>query len=123
SLPTGKRAAPDAARDLTTPRSFSELALDDVLTGLAATPGADGLCPRGELRAGPQGPRLTVRASEAFGEVVVFTPGNRQAVCIEPYTCITDAINLQGQGLDTGLLVLPPGAKWSGVVELAVAQD
>jgi aldose 1-epimerase len=121
-LPAGTRSAPDAARDLTTPRSFGELTLDDALTDLPATPGADGLCPRGELRAGPQGLRLEVRASEAFGQVVVFTPGNRQAFCIEPYTCITDAINLEKRGLDTGLLVLPPGEKWSGVVEIAVAQ-
>jgi aldose 1-epimerase len=52
--------------------------------------------------------------------VVVFTPANRQAFCIEPYTCVTDAINLQQQGVDAGLLVLPPGEKWSGVVEIAV---
>jgi aldose 1-epimerase len=122
SLPTGTRAAPDAARDLTTPRSFGELTLDDVLTDLPAAPGADSLCPRGELRMGPQGLRLEVRASEAFREVVVFTPANRQAFCIEPYTCITDAINLEQRGLDAGLLVLPPGGKWSGVVEMAVAK-
>jgi aldose 1-epimerase len=123
SLPTGKRSAPDAARDLTTPRPFGELTLDDVLTGVPATPGADGLCPRGELWAGPRGPKLEVRASGAFGQVVVFTPASRQAFCIEPYTCVTDAVNLEPQGLDTGLLVLPPGGKWSGVVEVAVAED
>jgi aldose 1-epimerase len=122
SLPTGTRLAPDAARDLTTPRAFGEPKLDDVLTDLPATPAADGLCPRGELRAGPQGLRLKVRASPVFREVVVFTPGNRQAFCIEPYTCLTDAINLQQRGIDAGLLVLPPGGKWSGVVEMTVGQ-
>ncbi len=64
---------------------------------------------------------LSVSCSPAFRELVVFVPPHRQAFCIEPYTCTTDAINLQQQGLDAGLLVLPPGEKWSAVVELSVA--
>jgi aldose 1-epimerase len=39
---------------------------------------------------------------------------------VEPYTCITDAINLQQRGVEAGLLVLPPGGRWTGVVELRV---
>jgi aldose 1-epimerase len=69
----------------------------------------------------PSGAGLAVRAAPAFREVVAFTPQNRQAVALEPYTCTTDAINLQPRGVDAGLLVLPPGGSWSGVVEFAVS--
>ena len=92
---------------------------DDLLTDLPAWPDPDGLCDRGALRCGKE--ILRLRASSAFREAVVFTPPHRQAFCVEPYTCATDAINLQQRGLDAGLLVLQPGQSWSGVVEFAVA--
>ncbi len=83
---------------------------------LAPGPDADGLCDRGDVRSGAD--VLRVRASPDFRDVVVFTPVHRQAFCIEPYTCITDAINLQARGVDAGLLTLPPGGRWSAVVEM-----
>jgi aldose 1-epimerase len=70
-----------------------------------------------------QGKRLVVQASRDFRELVVFTPPHRQAICLEPYTCITDAINLQQQGVDAGLLVLAPGATWQGWVEVMLIQE
>ena len=51
---------------------------------------------------------------------MIFTPPHRQAFCVEPYTCVTDAVNLQQRGIDAGWRVLAPGEKWAGVVELAV---
>jgi aldose 1-epimerase len=51
---------------------------------------------------------------------VVFTPPHREAVCLEPYTCMTDAINLQQRGVEAGWRVLPPGESWTSVVELRV---
>ena len=50
--------------------------------------------------------------------MVVFTPPHRQAFCVEPYTCVTDAINLQQQGIDAGLIVLQPGQRWQSALEL-----
>jgi len=41
-----------------------------------------------------------------------------EAICLEPYTCTTDAINLQQQGLDAGLRVLEPGESWRGIIEM-----
>ncbi len=60
---------------------------------------------------------LVTRCSEDFRDWVVFTPPHRQAVCLEPYTCITDAVNLQAHGVDTGLKALAPGERWSGWVQ------
>lgn len=121
NLPTGERPAVDSARDLNAPRSFASLRVDDVLTdlpGLAKPEGGDlYLC--GELQ-GPPGVTLRIRCSRVFRDMVVFVPPHRQAFCVEPYTCTTDAINLQQRGIDAGLLVLPPGGKWSAVVEMRV---
>jgi len=50
----------------------------------------------------------------------VFTPPHRQAFCAEPYTCPTDAVNLQGRVGDVGWAELPPGGRTSLVVELWV---
>lgn len=118
SLPTGRRVPVDAARDLNRAREVGGLNLDDVLTGLPARPArADGLIERGVVDSGVASMRLF--CSPAFREMVVFDPAHRQAFCIEPYTCPTDAANLQDEG-EAGWLVLPAGGKWSAVVELFV---
>jgi aldose 1-epimerase len=44
-----------------------------------------------------------------FPDVVVYTPSApRQAICIEPYTCPTDAFNLHDRGIECNLVVLQP---------------
>jgi aldose 1-epimerase len=122
SLPTGERRPCDPTRDLTKPRRFADLQLDDVLTGVPSAPdGADGLCDRGAVSTG--GATLQLRGSPAFRELVVFTPPHRKAFCIEPYTCTTDAINLQARGVDAGLLTLPAGGRWTAVVEMRIGPD
>jgi len=116
SLPTGIRLLVDAGRDLRSPRLFGDLQLDDVLTDLdPKRPERDGLRLLGQVQ------RLTVWGASAFRELVAFTPRHRHAVCLEPYTCTTDAVNLQQRGLDAGWRTLEPGATWTGVVELGLA--
>ena len=34
----------------------------------------------------------------------LINPPHREAICLEPYTCTTDAINLQQQGVNAGLI-------------------
>ncbi len=115
SLPVGQRMAVDAARDLRQGKRFADLSLDDVLTDLG--PAAGDLRRLGAVRQGDF--ELTLSASPAFRELVAFTPAHRQAVCLEPYTCTTDAINLQERGIDAGLLVLRPGEEWTATVRIA----
>jgi aldose 1-epimerase len=124
SLPTGDRRSVDGPRDLRRPRRFTDLHLDDVLTGLPGEghPETDHLYLRGTLSDESNGAQLRLFTSAGFRELVVFTPQHRQAMCLEPYTCTTDAINLQERGIDAGLQVLSPGATWQGVVELRVEQ-
>jgi aldose 1-epimerase len=116
-LPTGRRLPLDAGHDLCRPRPVADLTLDDVYTDFPdAAPGADGRVERGRVEYADAGGALAVRASPAFRELVLFTPPHRQAVCLEPYTCPTDAIHLQ-EHEDVGWRVLPPGGRWEGVVE------
>ncbi len=113
SLPTGRRLSVDAARDLTKPRPANMLKLDDVLTGLDAGPvNAEGLVYRGAVD------HVELWTSPDFRELVAFTPPHGKAVCLEPYTCTTDAANLQAHGSDAGWRSLPPGQTWLAVFEM-----
>ncbi len=47
---------------------------------------------------------------------VFFAPDSRPVVCFEPYTCTTDAVNLQAGGIDAGLSVLKLGESLSGTM-------
>jgi aldose 1-epimerase len=116
SLPTGRRLPLDAARDLNRPRPVRELQLDDVLSELP--PGT--VSPEGMIVRGQCG-RVSLWSSRMFRELVAFTPPHRQAVCLEPYTCTTDAVNLEQQGIDVGWLVLAPGNSQVAVVEMVVS--
>ncbi len=119
SLPNGERLPVDAGRDLQKPRRYGDLQLDDVLTDISTSEGADGLRECGTIQ-GDEKASLRLYCSPAFRELVVFTPPHRQAFCVEPYTCTTDAINLQARGIEAGWLTLAPGQHWSAVVEMRV---
>jgi aldose 1-epimerase len=120
NLPTGKKLSVDEARDLRYSRAVTELTLDDVLC-VNATPGEQ-LPVVAKLRQAPDGGEMRLRASPSFRELVVFTPPHREAFCLEPYTCTTDAVNLQARGIDAGWKVLPAGEKFEATVVLEYAR-
>ena len=64
------------------------------------------LRPRGVLTGSAALNGVVQTCDRSFRELVVFTPFWTQAVCIEPYTCITDAMHLQQERFDAGLRVL-----------------
>lgn len=117
-IPTGERVPVPAEFDYRSPRPVGDQILDRLFTDL----GFD-RAKAGELvevarlghRSAPG--RVTVSVSPAFRELLLFTPPHRKAVAIEPYTCASDAANLDARGIDAGWAVLPPGAKWPLVVE------
>jgi aldose 1-epimerase len=117
SLPTGERVPVDASCDLNRPRRYGELQVDTVLTDLPAAGG--GLTEHAALEGAP-GTTLRVLWGAEFREAVIFTPPHRHAFCVEPYTCTTDAVNLQQRGVDAGWLVLPPGGTWRSMVEMRI---
>jgi len=113
-LPTGGRAAVEPGKDLREGAYFDVLQLDDVLTGLTAR--EDTIeCRIVDEQAGLE---VVQRCPADFREMVVYTPSGRDAVCIEPYTCLTDAIRLQQRGVDAGLRVLAPGENFQTWIEI-----
>ncbi|MCC7367618.1 MAG: aldose 1-epimerase [Chloroflexi bacterium] len=85
--------------------------IDDVYTDLPLTDGWF----TAEIRDPASGRRVAVRSDAAFREHVVFAPRHGQAVCLEPYTCATDAFNLDARGIDAGTIVMETGDTWRGV--------
>lgn len=113
-LPTGSRQPVPSDKDLREGARYSELQLDDVLTGLQPEGGRHEFLIIDE-RAGLQ---VSQRCDPAFRELVVYTPPGRNAVCLEPYTCVTDAANLQPRGIDAGWRVLEPGEEFHTWIEI-----
>lgn len=119
NLPTGKVLDVDDPRDLRHGQFVGRLKLDDVLTGLYPfTYDRDEGLGMLAMVQHPAGDRmLTLWASDDYRELVAFLPPHREAICLEPYTCTSDAINLAARGIDAGLRVLQPGERWRGVIE------
>ena len=119
SLPTGDRARMPDDLNWNRPRPILSTALDTVYGDLGAIrESTDGLLLRAALGHDDLSGQLEVWTSPDFRESVLFAPPHRKAVCIEPYTCTTDAINLGDRGIDGGWRVLPVGGEWAGIVEL-----
>jgi aldose 1-epimerase len=58
----------------------------------------------------PQSGRtLTQVFDPIFTQCIVYTPPHREAICLEPYTCVPDAFRLEAEGHTTGLQLLAPG--------------
>lgn len=105
-LPTGRLQGLSPDNDLRNGMRLSRRAFDDVYTSLAV--GADGSV-RHTLRDETARAQLELIHGPEFPFAVVYTPPDRQSVCIEPYTCVTDAVRLEGSGFSTGLWRLESG--------------
>jgi aldose 1-epimerase len=122
SLPTGTTKPVAAGHDLSHGKLVTGLQVDDVYTKLAPAQSQFGRGLVASLRHATGKPVLDVWTGNEFGQLVAFIPPHRQALCLEPYSCVTDAINLQARGVETGLVVLPRGEKWRGDVVFAYAE-
>ncbi|MBS0263412.1 MAG: aldose 1-epimerase [Planctomycetes bacterium] len=107
-LPTGKRIPVAGQKDLREGQELAGLKLDDAFTDLTVTDG------RIETIIMDPAAGLEIRQSfdSQFRDLVAFTPPHGRSVCLEPYTCITDAVHLATQGFDTGWRVLAPGGEF-----------
>ncbi|MBW3538662.1 MAG: aldose 1-epimerase [Planctomycetes bacterium] len=113
-LPTGERQSVSEGTDLREGEYFDTVKLDDVLTDLENV-GDLVQCAIIDEEAGLQ---VSQRFSRVFEHAVVYTPPDRPAVCIEPYTCLTDAVNLLARGIETGWRKLPPGEEFRTSIEI-----
>jgi aldose 1-epimerase len=115
-LPTGRQLTLENAERLAAGLPFAEMKFDDLFTGLEFE---DGWC-RPSIHDPGSDATVTVAFDSAFRECVVYTPPHREAICIEPYTCVAGAFNLD-PSLDTGLRILPPGGSFTAHVEFRVS--
>lgn len=105
-LPTGERQTLANAAACQAGRLFGQLHLDNVYTDLVFD---DRQVGRAEIVDPDSGWRLVLEFNDLFQQCVVFTPPHREAICIEPYTCLPGAFHLVGSGTDTGIRVLAAG--------------
>lgn len=113
-LPTGRVIDVEEDKDLADAPYADLLKLDDVYTGLQSLGGII----ESTIIDEAAGLQVTQRTPAEFRELVACTPANRDVICVEPYTCATDAINLQPRGIDAGLQILPPGGEFKTWFEI-----
>jgi aldose 1-epimerase len=115
-LPTGRKIPVEGSYDLREGAELGGLKLDDVYTDLIYESRA--LVSRVVDPAA--GLEVVQSCDRTFRELVVLTPHWSQSVCIEPYTCVSDAMNLDAEGFDSGLRVLAPGEEFRTWFEIRV---
>lgn len=115
SIPTGERRAVPSAINLRDGARYGDLKLDNVLTDLQFR----GDCFDCVLMDEAAGLEVVQQFGSEFRELVAFTPPWTTAVCLEPYTCTTDAVNLQARGIDAGWRVLQPGETWRNWIQIS----
>lgn len=118
-LPTGATHAVFGNLDLRRFRALGANSYDDVFTDLEREDGEAVAALRDPL----SGRRVEVRAGPEFREFVLYAPLERPVVAIEPYTCPTDAANLEARGIAAGLIVLEPGQRWQGGVSIRPVEE
>jgi aldose 1-epimerase len=115
-IPTGARRPVSGGADLRSGQPLDRLNLDNSLTAVMPRNGLVQSLVM-DTRAGLQISQVT---SSEFRELVVYTPPHGRSVCIEPYTCPPDAVNLHNRGIECGWRVLPPGGQFRTVIEISV---
>jgi aldose 1-epimerase len=113
-IPTGERRPVSAELDLRRGVRYRGAGLDHLLTGLEVRNGAVE-CSIWDEAAGVE---VVQHFDPVFRELVAFTPVTMAAVCLEPYTCTTDAIHLHERGIDAGWRVLQPGEEWRAWIQI-----
>ena len=113
--PTGRKLAVDDP--LADGMLFGETTFDDVFTGLKFV---ERQCTT-SITDPQSSTTLTMTFDDCFGQCVIYNPPHRQAICIEPYTCVPDPFELEAQGIETGLRRLAPGKSFRALVTISLA--
>lgn len=114
-IPTGKIV--DSPELQAPGHPIDQLTRDDVYTDVASENGVV----RCEITDSGRNRTLIQQCPDHYREMVIFTPRNRDAVCIEPYTCPTNAINMKDHGKQVGWHVLAPGETFSTWITIELA--
>ena len=111
-VPTGEQNDVTDTLDLRNGQPFGKLKLDHVFTDVQLVDGVSQCL----IENRDTGHTLVMESDAIFRELVVYTPPDRDSICFEPYTCPTDAINLEARGIPAGVIVLAPDETFSGTV-------
>lgn len=114
-IPTGRILPAPAGKDLRGGVAIDDLDFDDVYTGLRDE-ASKAEWTEVSYTDPAAGVEILVRSDPSFRQLVVHAPRGRAVLCIEPYTCVTDAFNLESRGVDAGMEVLPVGQEWRAEV-------
>jgi aldose 1-epimerase len=114
-IPTGRQLPLTNAAELAAGKKFAELTLDNCFAGLQFS----GEWSASRILDSESGLAMTIRFDRAFRECVVYTPPHREAICIEPYTCVPGAVAMQDPAA-AGLRVLQPGESFEAKVKFKV---
>ncbi len=116
-LPTGKRVS--LSQDLPLDRGLrlGEHEFDTYFTGLKADP--DGRI-RTRLSDPSNGLAVIQAFDPVFSQCIAYTPPHREAICLEPYTCLPDSFRLSAEGHTTGQQILKPGEAFETSIQLEV---
>jgi aldose 1-epimerase len=117
-LPTGRRLDLPNATAFQAGQRFADLQLDDALSGLQFA--NNGWC-ASSIHDPASGRTMTQRFDDPFRECVVYTPPHREAICIEPLTCVPACFELTARGIDAGLRIIPPGGSFTARVEISAS--
>jgi aldose 1-epimerase len=116
-IPTGQMQSVSADKQLAAGLRLNDHQFDTVFTDMQPDP--DGLL-RTSLVDPASGRIVTQTFDASFTQCVVYTPPHREAICLEPYTCVPDAIRLAAEGHETGLQILQPGETRRTTISIAL---
>jgi aldose 1-epimerase len=116
-LATGRMLPATGDLELAGGKPLAGRAFDTSYTGLQAD--SDGRI-HTWLREPKSGRTLTQLFDPVFTQCIVYTPPHREAICLEPYTCLPDSFRLTAEGYDTGLQLLQPGETRETRIEIVV---
>jgi aldose 1-epimerase len=115
-IPTGKSEPLEDAQRYADGLKFSETDFDDVFAGLEF----ENKVFTTRIENPVSGRAVQMTFTEPFRECVVYNPPHREAICIEPYTCVPDMIRLQAKEIDAGMQLLPAGEAFSCEIRISV---
>lgn len=117
-LPTGKQISLPEDKELSDGLYVDVVKLDDVFTGVEPTNGIVE-CVVLDEQAGLQ---ISQRCDDSYRDIVAFTPPWCDAVCLEPYTCPTDAINMQTAEETFGWQTLAPHSTYETWIDIQASE-
>jgi aldose 1-epimerase len=106
AIPTGEIRPVDAENDLLDSPPIAGRQFNTVYTDLETDDNGAVICAVYDPAADRS---IRIVSTGGFREVVVWNPPHRDAIAIEPYTCVVTTFDVEERGHDSGLRVLEPG--------------